>query len=384
MFGTEHKVKQFVAEFPALKTFLLDLYKVEEKTTKEEIDSKKIKFDETKEEVIEKAKKLLDANTVNIELLPSNQGSKYSLEVLEKDHSDYKLIKQSLDKHTSNNKTLKMHRIIPTDTAENQSITSECSDILLLHGTKGSNVKGILKEGFKPSTNGRHGPGVYLTNYYHMASGYSGCYVNNQGLVKESSFVLVNRVKKTEESQRRYKGNNVFQEYTDKEAIVQTFNYKSGNQINEPEDPEQTKYDSNNNRIIQGTFNCEEKSNIVLAHHDLVIPAYLIEIQENVNVKTMVDDLLQLKGDSKFQKIMKTKAISLMKASKVDYKDKNLKSVTLKDLTTELENELVANQETQLNYIIEQLDCKMSSVMQQLSFQFISLFETKHNENDKN
>ena len=102
MFGTEPKVKEFVAEFPALKSFLLDLYKAEEKKTIEEIDSKKIEFDQTKEEIIEKAKNLLDENIVNIELLSSNQGSKYILEVLEKDHSDYKLIKQSLDKDTSN------------------------------------------------------------------------------------------------------------------------------------------------------------------------------------------------------------------------------------------------------------------------------------------
>ena len=34
---------------------------------------------------------------------------------------------------------------------------------MLFHGTTSVNSIGILEEGFKPSSQGKHGPGVYLT-----------------------------------------------------------------------------------------------------------------------------------------------------------------------------------------------------------------------------
>ena len=46
-------------------------------------------------------------------------------------------------------------------------------NILLFHGTSVTNAVGILEKGFKSSTSGLHGPGVYLTASSHLAMEYS-------------------------------------------------------------------------------------------------------------------------------------------------------------------------------------------------------------------
>ena len=55
-----------------------------------------------------------------------------------------------------------MYRVNPTDATENETKTSKKLKLLLLHGTKGSNVAGILKVGFKPSKIGTFGPGEFI------------------------------------------------------------------------------------------------------------------------------------------------------------------------------------------------------------------------------
>ena len=150
-------------------------------------------------------------------------------------------------------------------------------------------MSGILKEGFKPSKTGSFGPGVYLSNDYSTACAYGICYVNKHGLVKKRSYVFVNEVKQTEELQRRYKGENIFQDYLNKEPVMQTYGTVSRKQMILKEDTSQVKYDSSNNKMLDGTFNVDvNESHIVLAYHELVNHAYLIEIQEDACLKTIV------------------------------------------------------------------------------------------------
>ena len=46
-------------------------------------------------------------------------------------------------------KTVKIHRVTQNSNTSASSSTSNCSKVLLLHGTKVKNVDGILKTGFK-------------------------------------------------------------------------------------------------------------------------------------------------------------------------------------------------------------------------------------------
>ena len=128
--------------------------------------------------------------------------------------SDYKLLKQSLDldsetntfsgtalkKHRGlkdKNTVYKMYRVRTAVDVVAQSETSNNSNILLLHGTRGQNIEGILKEGFKPSQDGRFGPGVYLTNSFRMASRYGNCFVNDELVPKKMMYLFVNKVRQT-------------------------------------------------------------------------------------------------------------------------------------------------------------------------------------------
>ena len=86
-----------------------------------------------------------------------NDSSRYNLEVLSKDNSDYKLIEKSFTNTNSEfaknrpkfdfsiERICKIHQNFPElkrDSMEN---------ILIFHGTPRKNVEGILKHGFKPS-----------------------------------------------------------------------------------------------------------------------------------------------------------------------------------------------------------------------------------------
>ena len=56
---------------------------------------------------------------------------------------------------------------------KNDNKDEESINTLLFHGTNVTNAVGILEKGFKSSTSGLHGPGVYLTASSHLAMEYS-------------------------------------------------------------------------------------------------------------------------------------------------------------------------------------------------------------------
>ena len=45
-------------------------------------------------------------------------------------------------------------------------------------------------------------------------------------------------------------------------------------------------------KIINGSFQIVDQQKITLAHHDLVVPSYLIEIEEKTNVDDIVKEIL--------------------------------------------------------------------------------------------
>ena len=193
MLPTKTKLNRSIEKTISHKTFLLDFYNSGDQMKAERLEIIKNGFKLAKEQLNDIVNNLLEKSFVYDEV-SSDQIYKYSLEVLEKDHSDYKLFDKCLKQEKYKGKTLKMYRVNPTDATENETKTSKKLKLLLLHGTKGSNIQGILKEGFKPSENGKFGPGVYLTNDYRTARHYGGCYVNDRGTVKKNIYLFVNEI----------------------------------------------------------------------------------------------------------------------------------------------------------------------------------------------
>ena len=110
-----------------------------------------------------------------------------------------------------------------------------------------------MKKGFKPSEKGLYGPGVYLTNTRKMACKYGRCYGQENDMVRKLTYLFVNKVKRTDAHKSPRKFDEPFEEYLTKEPIVQTF-YPETKELVAVEDCGESKFDSNNNKTIQGTF----------------------------------------------------------------------------------------------------------------------------------
>merc|ERR1739840_12292 len=105
--------------------------------------------------------------------------------------------------------TYNIYRVKATGEDIEESKSSESSSLLLLHGTKGPNVEGVLKEGFRPSKSGNFGPGVYTTNSFNYANIYGNCFVNDEGIPRHLSYLFVNKVKRTKSKTTSTKLNKV-------------------------------------------------------------------------------------------------------------------------------------------------------------------------------
>ena len=68
--------------------------------------------------------------------------------------------------------------------------------MLLYHGTNRVNALGIIKQGSKASTKGKHGPGVYLTECASCAIYFSTRKLCNwhDNIIDNLVFVLVNEI----------------------------------------------------------------------------------------------------------------------------------------------------------------------------------------------
>ena len=371
MQSTKTKVVKFLRSFPNYKTFLNVLIKKEMDKIYKEIEK------DNKEEMIEKAKELFEYDTASFKKSVFH-GFKYKLEILDTDDSDYKVLKSSVTPNyklvhrfmnvtrlDENYKTkgLKIFRVLPTDKTLTESKTSNLSKFLLLHGTKAPNVEGILKTGYKPSQSGYYGPGVYLTDSFKYAHVYAKCFAQEQGMVKKFSYFFVNQINQTDVRGRtdKFRPTISYKKYLDNKPIVKVFSeYKKSFTFGEL-----PQIDGRNGNILQGTFQLGklEKEKIILAHHDLIVPSYLIEIEEETSVEEILEEALQYY---------------------IDEKDLNkVQEITFEMITKELEKEIIACQQEKLDHLKSECDSYINSVIEQLSFKFSSIFENSSNKDRK-
>ena len=378
-YSNGNEIEAFLKRYPDIEKSIEDIFNSEEKKLQSRLTVERAEYDYQKGHLIEDIMKQVDflilKGAVDFKVLP---GYKYRLGQLEKDDLDFKLIKGSLDLNETD-KTLNIFRIVSNQNNIDESDISDPSKLLLLHGTPGGNVNGILKEGFKPSERGSYGPGVYMTNSLNMAARYSDKYMlDEQQIVKKVKYLFVNKVLPTVETETKILHSSkipTFEEYLESKPETKVIHY--GGQSSFKKSP-QDKYDSKNNRIIRGTFQvANEEEKIILSHHDLVVPAYLVVISEELNVKNFVEHFLYRRYNvekciTNYGNLIEStlNAVNVLSDKQTSSKDDKC---SLSYLRKALEKEITSNYFKTLNFLTSKFEWRFNSIMQQLSFEISSL-----------
>ena len=225
------------------------------------------------------------------------------------------------------------------------------NDILLLHGTKGINLKGILEKGFIPSQSGTKGPGVYLTNNLETTRRYARCFcTNNSGCVNEEYFIFVCRVKCG-----KFVSNHDLNDYDN----ITTYNSR-GIFTNIPPKEFQSNYRSsieiNGAKIIKGKF-CDVDPVISIAHESLVKPEFLVRVTNKDSTSEIVKRWVYDKSNKlKSKHSIKILSTGSFKARILALIDNNLKA--------------------ELQYLSSLADTKVKSVKAQMTLEYKSIIKS--------
>ena len=362
------------------KTVLLELYKKEKERMDKEIEDDKKKLAGTKERLMNEIDGLF-YDTENLQK-PPTPGFQYKLELLEDDNPDYELLEKSLNiqinswmfevnKHYE--RAVKMYRVIPNN--ETESAASDCkTNILLLHGTEGRDIEGILKEGFKPCQSGEYGPGVYLTDDVSLASVDGECYGHHDNMVKVMKYLFVNKVKLPGYKLHTYESSQsvretTFEEYLNSKPGLKIFN------ANNAEKRTPDEFDSDGNMIFNGKFQnsrggCGCSCKTAVAHHGDVVPSYLIEIAHKVNVEILRRNLFGFRSD-----VSSTDENSFQTLQNVILCDESiLNNCSFQEMKAKLERGIDSKLKKNLDLMQKK---KHDAVMKQLLFKVTSLFNTE-------
>ena len=372
---------------PKTNSHISDFNVKEAERFKKEMKNAKQMLDEETKTLLTKLK-LLIYNTEDLQKLIT-RGFKYNLELLDNESFDYNLLKESLSLDI-NNSAFKIHRVVPNNVTKTKTQTSDYSKILLLHGTKGYNVRGILNEGFKPSPTGAYGPGLYLTNSFDMASVYGLGHGLENDMVKGLKYLFVGQVElsskpKYDKFRTYYKQRQSFEEYLNSETEILLLNNKMCLNVYDGETFEnctKNKYDSNNSIIINGTFQSTiNEANITLAHHSLVVPAYLVEIIENKTLDIIVGELVKTKHIFNGKRLNKKEIKALVVLQKFIHSNiSDLNDCSYEVLKEKLEKSMGDYHQKWLDFMQKK---KTLALMQAFSFKMSSLFDTEKDKNLK-
>ena len=247
------------------------------------------RYQARKEKDEKKAKKIakLERTSTALNMVGQiSENSQYILEEIQAENVDYTLIKKSFDATMLYDVGLnlsKMYRVGIRNSDEPSG--QENDNLLLFHGTNRVNAIGILENGFKPSTRGIHGPGVYLTECSSCAGLFA--YKKNRRKRKNKCwkdkllFILVNEIleskklelivnKKTITTKTASPRKDDFEKYIKKWTANKYSN-------------ETYEQDSNGRKIKTSTISRAEIENYYVCDEKLIIPRYLIQCFPNKN-----------------------------------------------------------------------------------------------------
>ena len=208
-----------------------------------------------------------------------SENSMYVLEVMESTNDDYILIKKCFDAIMSDDQELTLSKIYRVAKRDNNDKSEQNSDnLMLFHGTIRKNAVGILEEGFKPSSGGKHGPGVYLTESPSCAAEFSTRkYIMNlfSGLNDGLMFIFLNEILESEKLEEIV---------VEKEITVNTASprknqfekyIEKGTAKKHSVDPYEQ--DSNGRKLRTDVTGEAESINYFVCHEKFVIPRYFIQ-----------------------------------------------------------------------------------------------------------
>ena len=408
MYSNKEYLDQTIAQFPGPQNYLRRLCEEEKQKTKIEIENMVERFEAEQEGLVKRAAKLFECDTSAFKQNLAKD-SKHELQLMENDDPDYELLKGSLGlsaetnrlkKYSNKNVALRIYRV------KSNVESCNCPSLLLLHGTKGSNIEGILREGLRPSSSGRLGPGIYLTNSFEIAHRYGNCYAKDEGSAKDLTCLFVGKVKETLASsigpcgvckddksvktrvslsgdettsivfvESRFQCLDSSFSY---EPVLKVFdgNYFSDKRV-EFKDPPSRKFDGDGNKVLSGTFQAgDEEKRIFVAHHDLVSLAYLIEVEITQTASELAQHILYGKlYQTKFSKDP-PKVSEARKGASTKNFPAGSKDCSMDAFVAEVRKEISANQRAEVEVVKEQFERKVNSFMRQLLFETSSISET--------
>ena len=388
MDSIRQNVKNFLKNNPCCQNFLQDVITKWEDKIKEETNDYK------EEKVFNEAMKLCkyDVKCFKKSVL---QDFKYKLEILKSTNKDYKLLKRSLmidslknsfllNDEIKNVRDFKIYRVVSNRSIPTEPNPSNPSQIILIHGTKAQNVEGILKTGFEASKSGNYGPGVYLTNNIKYACRYGKSFGTEENLVKKFRYLFLSSVKnpgKILPELFQFNGNTSIKEYHKIEPSVKIFNSSLTKPIQIKESSHDL-VDSQDRKILKGSFLQEDvNENIALAHHKLVVPAYLVEVEEDTNLVDIAKHILYscIKYRTPYpDSQMNAKKNKQRKTNKT--KDSKVSENSFTKLGTVLKDEIEKIYFAKISNLISELKRETDAIMEQLSLQISSIVESKASE----
>lgn len=201
--------------------------------------------------------------------------SKYKLEMLPSNDDDYKMLERACQPSDETKGIGCVYKIF-----ENNSPKTEGNKMLLLHGTRNSNVRKIITNGIRQSEGGSCGRGVYMTDDFASACCYgeSEAVKNNQ--LKSFSFVFVFEVRSAEKL-KKFKPSKYGEGLLDLNDFCKVLRVKEsagGKDV----------FDSEGRRLVRGTFkNCDlfSNANEFVAREEIVRPCYLIVCEDEADTK---------------------------------------------------------------------------------------------------
>ena len=416
MCSDEEKLDDFLNKFSNPLKVFREVCNKEKVKVRKEVEKYVTESEKIKKYLVEEAKQMFERNNTNFIKSKDFSGFKYKVELLQNDDTDHKTLRNSLGLGSETDSSVGLqnvvdfhiYRVKAFDDKVSKLETSDDQNILLLHGTKVSNVEGILKEGLKPSQKGTFGLGVYSTNSIITASMFGQCLVDDIGVFKYMIYLLTIKLKTSNNTLRKdieYKQKEVGKERKVSFAKPNP-TYENGKKINilrpfeqdcadkekyvseppiynPPIDPNllsssKVKFDSNNDKILEGTFT-EEEEITFLSHHDLVTPAYLVEIELATDLRRIVKHLLYKIFD--FCELKKTNGTMLKPRSSCKDSTSQISSnkrptYSVETFINELKKEIEANQKPQIKLLESQFYHSIKLLIPQLTFEVSSLFNS--------
>ena len=159
---------------------------------------------------------------------------------------------------------------------------------MLFHGTSACNAMGIIEGGYKPSTKGSFGAGVYLTSSSTVAASFSTrktTFSNNENETKfkvldgsSNISVFVNEILESEKLNVVGRSQSYSRRTAPRSSHFTKYSGQRQKAINETYET-----DSRGRRIRTSRSVISDVINHYVCHEDFVIPRYFVQLTERRN-----------------------------------------------------------------------------------------------------